>query len=69
VVTDHLLYEMRLNGADGIEVLVSVALPLAATWGGSGERVSSRDALPPIVQMAAADVLKNIYDAQNEVPF
>lgn len=59
----------RITSPDGIEVTVSITIPRAATWGKSGCRVDTESALPPIAQMAAADAMKQINDAKNEVPF
>ena len=62
-------FESAITAPDGIEVRVSITVPARALWNGSGERVATTDAMPPIAQMAAADAMKQIHNTKNEVPF
>lgn len=62
-------YESTITGHDGVQVHVRVTLPIQLRWDGSGQRVDSRVALPSIAHNAAADAMRNIDDARNEVPF
>jgi hypothetical protein len=62
-------YESTITAHDGAQVHVRVTLPIQLRWDGSGERVDSRIALPAIAHTAAADAMRNIDQARNEVPF
>jgi hypothetical protein len=62
-------FESAITAPDGIEVRVSITVPVRALWNGSSQRVTTTDAMPPIAQMAAADAMKQIDNAKNEVPF
>lgn len=62
-------FESAITAPDGIEVRVSITVPARALWNAYRERVTTTDAMPPIAQMAAADAMKQIDNAKNEVPF
>jgi hypothetical protein len=61
--------EHRITSSDGIQVYVCIAVPHAAMWAASGDRVDTESAVPPIAQMVAAAAMKQINEAKNEVPF
>lgn len=63
------MFESAITAPDGIEVRVSITVPVRALWTAPSDRVATADAMPPIAQMAAADAMKQIDNAKNEVPF
>ncbi len=47
----------------------AITVPARALWTAPSDRAATADAMPPIAQMAAADAMKQIDNAKNEVPF
>jgi hypothetical protein len=62
-------YESTITAHDGVQVYVRVTMPIRMAWAPSGERGDSRVQLPAIAHSAAADAMKEIDKARNEVPF
>lgn len=61
-------FESRVTDLEGIEVHVSITVPLRATWGPGGE-LPPVTAIGSIAQSVANSAVEEIAEARNQVPF